>query len=235
MTKAGFDWSSASQRPLFQVRASEDTLIISLPRPSSVISWAAVNGGLRTQAAHIILHRFTETLDCEDSAKILRRAASRARIQGSFVGMITTADIRSHSIKTSDYQEFRVWVLSTASCKTLSTVGQPGSTVEGRASALEAGAINLVMAVNYHFTHEAMLEAMAIATEAKVKVMHELGLRNHLAMAATGADLDCVAIACGHDRRYHFSGKHTKWGELIGKACVESTKGAIKAAVSAQA
>jgi hypothetical protein len=31
-----------------------------------------------------------------------------------------------------------------------------------------------------------------------------------LAMAATGAKRDCVAIACGHDRRYHFSGKPTK-------------------------
>ena len=94
--------------------------------------------------------------------------------------MIRAADIRNHSIKTSTYQEFRVWVLSTAGCKTLSTVGQPGNTVEGRPSAVEAAAINVVVAVNYHFTQEAMLEALAIATDAKVKAMHELGLRNHL-------------------------------------------------------
>jgi iron complex transport system ATP-binding protein len=75
-----------------------------------------------------------------------------------------------------------------------------------------AGAINLVVAVNYHFTEEEMLEATAIATEAKVKAIHELGLRNHLATAATGANMDCVAIACGHDRRYHFLGS-TQSGE----------------------
>jgi len=45
MTRTGFDWSSASQRPLLKVRISEDTLVVSLPRPSPVISWAAVQGG----------------------------------------------------------------------------------------------------------------------------------------------------------------------------------------------
>jgi len=130
MTKTGFDWSTVSQRPRFTVRVSEETLTISLPRPSPVMSWAAVNGGLRTQAAHIIEHRFTEPFDCEDSAKIGRRAASRSRIHGSFVGMITTADIRNHSIKASADQEFRVWVVSTAGCTALSTIGQSGSAME---------------------------------------------------------------------------------------------------------
>jgi iron complex transport system ATP-binding protein len=129
--------------------------------------------------------------------------------------MVTTADIRNRSLKSSAYQEFRVQVLCTAGYKVLSTVGQPGSTADGRPSQVEAGAINLVVAVNYHCTQEAMLEAMAIATQAKVKVIHELGLRNHLTMQATGANMDCVAIACGHDRRYRFSGKHTKWGQLM--------------------
>lgn len=105
--------------------------------------------------------------------------------------------------------------------------------MEGRPSQVEAGAINLVVAVKYHLTQEAMLEAMAIATEAKVKVIHEFDLRNHLTMQATGANMDCVAIGC--DRRYRFSGKPTKWGGLIGKTCVESSEEAIKAAISAQA
>lgn len=190
MMRTGFDWSSASKRPLFKVRISEDTLVVSLPRPSPVISWAAVHGGLRAQAAHIIEHRFAETFDCEGAGKILGRAACKAGMQGSFVGMITTADIRDHSIKTSAYQDLRVWVPSTASCKVLSTVGQPGNTAEGQPSSVEAGAINLAVAVNYHFTQEAMLEAMSIATEAKVKALHDLGLRTHLAGAATGANMD---------------------------------------------
>ena len=160
-TKAGLAWSSANQGTLFKVRVSEDTLVICLPRPSPVIRWAAVHGGLRTQAAHIIEHRFAETFDCEDSARIIRLATNSAGIPGSLVGMTTAADIRNHSIRTSTYQEFRVWVLSTAGCKTFSRVGQPGNTVEGHPSAVEAAAINVVVAVNYHFTQGAILEALA--------------------------------------------------------------------------
>lgn len=100
---------------------------------------------------------------------------------------------------------------------------------------MEAGALKLVVAVNYQFTQEAMLEAMAIATEAKLKAMHEVRLRNQFVMPATGANLDCVAIACGHDRRYRFPRNYTKWGELIGKRCLESVEKAIKVAISAQA
>jgi len=59
-----------------------------------------------------------------------------------------------------------------------------------------------------------MLEAMLIATEAKVKAVHDLGLRTHLAGAVTGANMDCVAIASGHDRRYHFSSKTHKVGRI---------------------
>jgi hypothetical protein len=43
--------------------------------------------------------------------RFLDTPRERAGIQGSFVGMITMADIRNYSIKMSAYQEFRAWVL----------------------------------------------------------------------------------------------------------------------------
>jgi adenosylcobinamide amidohydrolase len=132
-------------------------------------------------------------------------------------------------------RKFRVYALSTASCRNLAAVGEPGAFIEGRSRFSEIGTINLIIAVNFHFTHEAMLEAMAIATEAKVRVLYELNLRSRQTnQPATGTGTDCVAIASGHERRYRFCGKHTKWGELIGKTCVESVGEAVKAAISPQ-
>jgi adenosylcobinamide amidohydrolase len=76
-----------------------------------------------------------------------------------------------------------------------------------------------------------MLEAMAIATEAKVRAMYEFGLRSvTTGQPATGTGTDCIAVASGHDRRYVFCGKHTKWGELVGRASLESIRGALRAA-----
>ena len=89
------------------------------------------------------------------------------------------------------------------------------------------------MAVNYAFTHEAMLEAMAIVTEAKVQAMFEFGLKSvSTGQPATGTGTDCIAVAVGHDRRYVFCGKHTKWGELVGRAAIESIRGALRLANS---
>jgi len=147
--------------------------------------------------------------------------------------MITNADIGKYSLKTTQHEDLQVWALSTANTVNLATVGDDGSFVEGKSFAMEADAISIIVATNYHFSQEAMLEAMAIATEARVKVLYELELSNQLTkQRATGAAMDCTAIVCGHDRRYQYCGKHTKWGELIGKMCVDSLREAIKSAAS---
>lgn len=41
--------------------------------------------------------------------------------------MITMADIRNHSIKTSAYEDLRVWVLPPASCKVYQQLGSLGT------------------------------------------------------------------------------------------------------------
>src|SRR5258708_5132645 len=129
-----FDWSSATQQPLFKIRVAEDTLVISFSRPRPVVSLAPLHGGLRTETSCIINHRFQGPFDFNDSAKILRRAASRARIQGSFVGMITNADIGKYSLKTTQHEDLQVWALSTANTVNLATVGDNGSFVEGKSA-----------------------------------------------------------------------------------------------------
>jgi adenosylcobinamide amidohydrolase len=41
-------------------------------------------------------------------------------------------------------------------------------------------------------------------------------------------------VAVGHDCRYFFCGKHTKWGELLGRAALESVRTAVKATLAGQ-
>ncbi len=120
--------------------------------------------------------------------------------------------------------------MATAGCTNLATVGEEGKYLDHRAEVICGDTINLIVVANYRFTHEAMLEAMEIVTEAKVKVMHEFGLRSKASgEPATGTGTDCVAVAVGHDRRYLFCGKHTKWGELLGRAALESLRTALRA------
>ena len=131
------------------------------------------------------------------------------------------------------YNELQAYVISTAGCGNLSTVGETGRYLEGESPPVLPGTINIIVALNYAFTQEAMLEATAIVTEAKVRAVYELGLKSvATGESATGTGTDCIAIAVGHDRRYAFCGKHTKWGELVGRAALESIRGALHAANS---
>jgi adenosylcobinamide amidohydrolase len=222
----------AADRPqFFRVRVEKNTLVVTFPEPRDVMSWAILNGGLRTNASHIINHRVDQRTADVGPRETLREAAGRVGIKATFVGMLTGADVRRFSMARAVHDELQACVISTAGCANLSTVGETGNYVEGCSPPVAASTINIIVALNYAFTQEAMLEAMAIVTEAKVRAVYEFGLKSvATGESATGTGTDCIAVAMGRDRRYVFCGKHTKWGELVGRASLESVRGALRAA-----
>jgi adenosylcobinamide amidohydrolase len=224
---------SQEEQEFLSLRIVGETLVVKFRRPTHVVSWAPLNGGMRTHASHIINHCVADDFNCVDPQKTLRQVASRIGIKGTFVGMMTAADVSRYSMARGVHQDLRAYAIATAGCGNVATVGETGAYAEGESQPIPPGTINLIVAVNYGFTHEAMLEAIAIATEAKVRVMYEFGLTSRTTgQPATGTGTDCVAVASGHDRRYLYCGKHTKWGELIGRPCPESIRGALRAAIS---
>jgi len=225
--------TSAEQPQFFNLRVEKNTLVVTFPGPRNVMSWAILNGGLRVRASHILNHHVDPREPGDDPRKTLRQAASRIGIKGTFVGMLTGADVRRFSVGRAAYNEFQAYVIATAGCGNLATVGETGQYVEGKSPPVRTGTINIIVAVNYAFTQEAVLEAMAIVTEAKVRATFEFGLKSvSTGQPATGTGTDCIAVAVGHGRRYVFCGKHTKWGELVRKASLESIRGALRLANS---
>jgi adenosylcobinamide hydrolase len=221
----------SDQPQFFKVRVEKNTLLVTFPGPRSVMSWAILNGGVRTHASHIINHHVDPHSPDPDPRRTLRQAASRIGIKGTFVGMLTGANVQRFSMARATHNELQAYVISTAGCGNLATVGETGNYVEGASLPAPAGTINVIVVLNYGFTDEAMLEATSIVTEAKVRAMYELGLKSvATGKPATGTGTDCTAVAVGHDRRYIFCGKHTKWGELVGRASLESIRGAIRLA-----
>ncbi len=213
---------------LFELRTSGESLIMTFPRQSEVISWAPLHGGMRTHAAHILIHSVEPNFNHLHREKVLRRAASKAGIQGTIVGMFTTGSIHNYSVAESSYNDLYTSVVCMAGQTNLAAVGESVPFVERISSDMKSGSINLIIFVNYRLSHEAMLEAMAVATEAKVSVLYEFDFRSKQTRArATGGPTDCVAVVSGAERRYSYAGKATKWGELIGKACIESLRAAF--------
>lgn len=227
--------TSEEQPNFFRLRIIENTLVVTFPRPRHVVSWAILNGGMRTDASHIINHQVGVHAPNGDPQKTLRQAASKIGIKGLFVGMMTGVDVRQFSMAKGIHDELQACAIATVGCGNLATVGETGAYLEGESQGIVPGTINLILLLNYGFTHEGMLEAMAIATEAKVRAMYEFDLRSSATgELATGTGTDCIAVASGHDRRYLYCGKHTKWGELVGKASLESIRAALRASCSSK-
>ena len=221
------------ETPLFEIHARGDNLVATLPRAAPVFSWAHLHGGLRAHVRHILIHQVEPDLQGEDVGTVLRRAVSRARLPGTVVGICTSGRIADFGVAEGHHEELYAAALCVASANRLLTVGDVGTYMEADSATMPTRAMHLVLATNYSTTHEAMLEAMGIATEAKVQVLREFGLRNGTTgQLAIGSSMDCVAVTCGHDRRYTFAGKSTKWGELLGQASLRALRTAIQKALS---
>jgi len=212
---------SQSKDTSFTHRLYGQTLAVSFSLPRLVLSWAAYHGGFRQQVSHIVIHQKSST-----PMQSARQAASHLGLRGTVVGMTTQADLH-YSVVTASDAELQACAITNVDCSNLASVGDPTNFEDDQLQQIHATAINIILITNYRFTQEAMLEALAISTEAKTKAMYEFGFRSRTGEPASGGKADCVAIAVGPERRYERCAKDTKWGELIGRASLEGVRKAL--------
>lgn len=103
-------------------------------------------------------------------------------------------------------------------------VGDPATYEE------QPGTINLIVLVSRPLTPAALVEASAIATEAKVRALYEARVQSAVSDSqATGTGTDCVAIACPlGEPAYQYCGKHTQLGALLGQVVHKATREGLR-------
>ena len=209
--------SSTTNSP-FSVCQERDVLILSFASPARTLSWAVLNGGF-CHARHVINHvDGKDALFCAQPGPWLERAASGLGLQGKVVGMATAVEIR-HMIQVSMIGGgARVTCFTTVGCGNALSVGEPASvTIEEPAPPLHT--INMILTVQPGLSDEAMVEAVQIVTEGRVRALYENDIKSCRSdLPATGTGTDCVAIISLGDGVERYCGKHTKLGELIGGA-----------------
>jgi adenosylcobinamide amidohydrolase len=214
--------SSTTNSP-FSVRQERDALIVSFAAPARTLSWAVLNGGF-CHARHVINHHVDgkDALFCAQPGPWLERAASGLGLQGKIVGMATAVAMR-HMVQVSMTSGgARVTCFTTVGCGNALSVGDPASvTIEESAPTLHT--INMILTVEPGLSDTAMVEAVQIATEGRVRALYENGIKScRSVLPATGTGTDCVAIVSLGDGVERYCGKHTKLGELIGGAAYVS-------------
>lgn len=137
---------------------------------------------------------------------------------------MTGVSIRKAEYASARRDDLTVGAWCTAGCSNALRIGDPATSKLPR-----PGTINLILVVNQRLSPAAMVEAMAMATEARVAAVHDAGvLSTQTGQPATGTGTDCIVLASPAQGRSHrYCGKHTLLGELIGKAALRSCTKAL--------
>lgn len=205
------------------------TLIVTFPEPYRVLSWAPLNGGF-CQARSILNHQVrTDEYPAEESAAFLVGLARQLAIAEPVVGLMTGVLMERLVRRALHRQDFALECFATVGVSNALAVGDPATYDE------KPGTINVIVAVNQPLTDAALVEAVAIVTEAKTRALSEARVKSTVSDAlATGTGTDCVALACPVGAPvFRYCGKHTGLGELVGRAVYEAvTEGLERAGIN---
>jgi adenosylcobinamide amidohydrolase len=216
----------ASRISAWNWQISEGSLIIRLAELHRVLSWASLGGGAR-YADVIINHqvRMDDRTAVEQPRKYLRRLAKLLRLNsGTVAAMMTAANVRKTGYAIAQRGELAVGAWCTAECSNALRIGDPATALSAPCT------INLAVVMNQRLSGPAMVEALAMATEARVAAVQEAGiLSTRTNRLATGTGTDCIIVASSsHGHSHQYCGKHTLVGELIGKAAFRSCAKALR-------
>jgi adenosylcobinamide hydrolase len=196
----------------WRARVHDKTLIVNLPESYRVMSWAPLGGGL-VEACTIINHQVdtNEELLLE-STTFLRELVQRLDLDSPVVGLMTGVLMERLVRKVVGDESCTLECFATVGLSNALAAGDPATYDE------RPGTINLIIACSQPLTPVALIEAIAIGTEAKVRALYAAGVKSTVSEAlATGTGTDCVAVACPLGvPAYQYCGKHTRLGELVG-------------------
>jgi adenosylcobinamide hydrolase len=213
----------------FAICADQGALIVSFPAPVRALSWAVLNGGF-CHADHVVNHhvRGSDRLFSAQPERWLEQAALKLRLCGTVVAMATAVEMDDLVEASFSGGDVEVTCFATVGCGNALSVGDPATVAPAESRPTQLHTINLILMVQPGLRNEAMVEAIQVATEGRVRALYEAGLRSSLSnLAATGTGTDCIAVVSLDDQRTAYCGKHTRLGELIGRAAYTAVKNGL--------
>lgn len=211
-----------------------------LLRPHRVLSTCRLNGGLREDLEYLYNHQSCEprahtgTDLCQvavrEPGRYQKRISDKAGIPfEKSASLGTAANVNNAAVARECHLGLEVIAITTAGVGgNGGRAGDPASYYQSEQGTViidrappAAGTINTILLVNQELTQGAMVSAATVMTEAKASVLQELSAGSRYSEGiATGTGTDQIAIASllGSGIRHTDANKHSKLGELIGKA-----------------
>ena len=149
-------------------------------------------------------------------------------------GMSTAASMENVAIRTEQSGVTAVTAVVTGGIEVNGgRVGDPASWDEAveQGTPSAAGTINIMLFFNVDLTPGALARALVTCTEAKTAALQELLAPSRYSMGlATGSGTDGPSVVCNRESEACLTnaGKHSKLGELIGKAVKPAVQEALR-------
>ncbi len=209
-------------------------------RPHRVLSTCRLNGGLRDDLEYLYNHQSCEPrahsgtdlchVAVKEPERYQKRIAGKAGIEfEKSASMGTAANVNNAAVAVERHLDLEVIAITTAGVGgNGGRAGDPASYYASEEGTViidkappQAGTINTMLLINQELSQGAMVVAGTVMTEAKSSVLQELMAPSRYSEGvATGTGTDQIGIACllGTRIQHTDANKHSKLGELIGKA-----------------
>lgn len=213
-----------------------DTILINFGVNRNGISTSKLNAGTNDLYKSVFNQHLSQEkidyLENHDISDYLINECESLNIDHNHsTGLITFADMKNTSIVSKKFKNIEVTALATAGVRTnASRAGDPASYWEDNGK-FHFGTINIILLTNVFLDESTLTEALMTVTEAKTVALNNLRIPSQYSNGyATGTGTDGVAIFSNADSHNKLTnaGKHSKMGELIGKAVIEAIPKAIK-------
>jgi adenosylcobinamide hydrolase len=215
---AGEFFTGDNLMPGVRLVRTTDVVHVKFSQPHRALSSAVLNGGF-CHASDFLNVRVAKhnSTPLEDPALTLQRISEELHCCGLTVGMMTAASLASLRVLCETIGGETLAVLVTTGLENARRAGDPAEHLALEVVPTDRGTINLAVVTSAQVADEALVEMVAVATEAKVAVLHELQVKSPISgRLATGTGTDSIAIFSGHgSHRARFAGKHTVLGERL--------------------
>jgi adenosylcobinamide amidohydrolase len=206
-----------SSEPAFDVALREPWLVISFGAVVRAASWAIVGGGLADTRRVVWLQVQNDDLRPPVDPRAFFAERLRSVDLSPAVGLLTSRRVDTYSDASAAVDSVRARCIATVGLGNALRAGDPPW------DPARVSTINVLVHASVPLGDEALLEASALASEAKCAAMLEQPLPSRVSgRPATGTGTDCIVVTCPRARRgqttVDYAGKHTAVGAAIGQA-----------------
>ena len=146
-------------------------------------------------------------------------------------GMSTAASMENVAVEVLKHKELTVTAIVTGGIETNGgRVGDPADYYRPQEKPVKYGTINIMLVLDCDLAPGTLARALVTCTEAKSAAIQELLEGSKYSQGlATGSGTDQTMIVCNAESELYLdgAGKHSKLGELIGRAVIAAVKKAL--------